>query len=90
MSLILEGIDLPEEGKSVMIEIFSSGRCSVMRAEKGECYELEFVSDTKAIQIPKGHGRIVDADTIFQYGAWDEREVSEAPTILDAEERHEL
>ena len=69
MSLILKEINLPKEGNSIIIEVFPCGSCSVMKVEKGECHELEIVSDVQAIQIPKGHGRLIDGDalkTIFK------------------------
>ena len=77
MSIILKGIDLPKE-KEIIMKIRPNG-CVV-----GEDELSTFA--TKAIQIPKGHGRIIDASTVFTYSAADEKLLAEAPTILEAEE----
>lgn len=65
MAIILKGIDLPEkENQMYMMELYSDGHCSVAKVEDGECYELTIPSETKAIQIPKDHGRLIDADLL--------------------------
>lgn len=67
MSIILKGIDLPEkENRMYMMELYSDGHCSVAKIEDGECYELTIPSETKAIQIPKDHGRLIDGDELLQ------------------------
>lgn len=66
MSLMLKGIDLPSENNSIIVEIFPSGECSTMEIEKGECYEFCLNGNTEAIQIPKGHGRLIDADKFIE------------------------
>lgn len=65
MSIILKGIDLPEkENRMYMMELYANGHCSVAKIEDGECYELTIPSETEAIQIPKNHGRLIDADKL--------------------------
>lgn len=65
MSIILKGIDIPEkENRMYMMELYADGHCSVAKIENGECYELTIPSETEAIQIPKGHGRLIDADLL--------------------------
>lgn len=66
MSFIVKGIDLPKEGRTVIIEVFPNGRCSVMEIEAGECYDLEIRSKAEAVQIPKGHGDIKDINTFLK------------------------
>ena len=61
MSIILKGLDMPSKNQTIVVEIFPSGKCAVMKIEKGECYELTTKGKAKAIQIPKGHGRLIDA-----------------------------
>ena len=89
MSIILKGIDMPEkENQMYMMELYADGHCSVAKIEDGECYELTIPSETEAIQIPKGHGRLIDADTVDTWG-WEkpcEDKLDNAPTILEAEE----
>lgn len=62
MSILIKGIDMPKENQICKIELHPDGHCAVMKIEEGDCYSLEFNSETKAIQIPTPHGRIIDAD----------------------------
>lgn len=75
MSLILKGIDLPHE--EINLTITKDGRIYL---------DNKYHLIAEAIQIPVPHGRLIDADKIFTYGHWEEQAVSEAPTILEAEE----
>ena len=100
MSFIVKGVDLPKEGCSVNIEVSPNGRCSVMEIEEGECYRLEFNREAQAVQIPKNHGRLIDADKIDYDEFWHreghgftirvcqkaQQIIEEQPTILEAEE----
>ena len=76
MSIILKGIDMPKDTVSIEISFnLEDGNNGSTRIYK-----------TSAIQIDRPHGRLIDADTIFTYSHWEEQAVSEAPTILEAEE----
>ena len=57
MSLILQGIDLPKDGKTITVDIDSNGVAWV--SNKGEWDKHQ------AIQIPKGHGRLIDEKEIL-------------------------
>ena len=83
MSIILKGINLPKDGEMHRINIYDNGNTYITTSNRW--YETE-MKDIEAIQIPTPHGRLVDADEIFTYGHWEEQAVSEAPTILEAEE----
>ena len=83
MSIILKGIDLPETNEIRMVAINSNGKVFFNTVKVGTPDKTKI---SQAIQIPKGHGRLVDADKIFTYSHWEEQAVSEAPTILEAEE----
>jgi hypothetical protein len=100
MSIILKGIDIPEkENRMYMMELYADGHCSVAKIEDGECYELTIPSETEAIQIPKGHGRLIDADKVDYDEFWHreghgftmrvchkaQKIIEEQPTILDKE-----
>ena len=85
MSIILKGIDLPKDIDELRLII------------NGMSIAIE---PAKAIQIPKGHGRLIDGDKLkkrlYGYERWTgideapyeyaEKEVYDAPTILEAEE----
>ena len=65
----------------------------VAKIEDGKCYELTIPSETEAIQILKGHGRIGDLDelqkairTDIMGGLNYEYFIRNTPTILEAEE----
>ena len=58
MSLILKGIDLPKEVETIEV-IF---RCE----EDASLYSIrELLEPTQAIQIPKGHGRLIDEGQVL-------------------------
>lgn len=91
MSLILKGIDLPtKKQKTLIVEIAWDGDVWV---DNHDHYELKYNS---AIQIPKGHGRLIDGDELAEHMKrdnpqtskikWMEILVKYAPTILEAEE----
>ncbi len=91
MSLILKGIDLPKE-EILEIEITPTGFVWI---DKGEEY---YWAKDLAIQIPKGHGRIIDEKELktkihdvtleggVLHGCIDKTVIHEVPTILEAEE----
>ena len=95
MSLILKGIDLPtKKQKTLIVEIAWDGDVWVDNHDR---YELKYNS---AIQIPKGHGRLIDGDKIDFDEFWHregqgftiavcqkaQQIIEEQPTILEAEE----
>lgn len=80
MSLMLKGIDLPtKKQKTLIVEIAWDGDVWVDNHDR---YELKYNS---AKQIPKGHGRLIDANEVNKHiiGYVDLRD---CPTILEAEE----
>ena len=56
MSLILKGIDMPKEGEKITLAIFHDGDIV--------SYKYWLPKDAEAIQIPKNHGRLIDADLL--------------------------
>lgn len=88
MSLYIKGINLPSDDKLLNIDISSNGEVWVNRGSEWDYYE------NSVIEIPTPHGKLIDADAIknvFDKGdtftAFHFIEaVSEAPTILEAEE----
>ena len=84
MSIILKGIDLPKEkDEALLLLILGDGTV----AEKIDSDRYEEMTNTQAIQIPKGHGRlIIDVwDGSAKRGSF-EMFMDDAPTILEAEE----
>ena len=85
MSIILKGIDLPDEK---LMEMFESDNHICIG---GNYYPL-MIKDV--IQIPKGHGRLIDADALKESieevdkpsGYTALVHIQYAPTILEAEE----
>lgn len=55
MSLMIKGIDLPIEGGYKDIRIYPSGNVDLRLLNE------HIPTDCKAIQIPKDHGRLIDA-----------------------------
>ena len=90
MSLILEGIDLPEKNMKVIC-LFPNGaeELVVLNADSGAIAGRPI----QAIQIPKNHGNLKDENEIKKnsidddydlYVSW--TDIDNAPTILEAEE----
>lgn len=63
MSLILKGIDMPEANEIRMIAITSNGETFFNTVKAGTLDKTEI---SQAIQIPKGHGRLI-------FDVWNER-----------------
>lgn len=82
MSIILKGIDLPETNEIRMVAINSSGKVFFNTVKDGT---PDKPKTSQAIQIPKGHGRLIDADQYLYYG-----DLVDEPTILEAEEIDEF
>ena len=94
MSIILKGIDLPDKGEVICLEIYSDG--SVWDKSNWEPHPPK----VSAMQIPKEHGRLIDEKEILspvmcrpkslrldnnaQYNMI--TLIVEAPTILESEE----
>ncbi len=88
MSIILKGIDLPKEGEEITLAIFHDGDIV--------SYKYWLPKEAEAIQIPKGHGRLIDASELIKsymkgtktdiddfYDTIDI--IDDAPTILEEE-----
>lgn len=56
MSIILKGIDLPKEGEEITLAIFHDGDIV--------SYKYWLPKEAEAIQIPKGHGRLIDGNKL--------------------------
>ena len=87
MSIVLKGIDMPETNEIRMIAINSNGEAFFNTVKDGTPDKTKI---SQAIQIPKGHGRLIDSDDIY-IGRWDidsdlAEQIQTAPTILEAEE----
>lgn len=61
MSIILKGIDLPTNGETLIVGIYGNGLVSV---EHSKPLVLAIEINAEAIQIPKDHGRLIDADKL--------------------------
>ena len=107
MSLILKGIDLPEtKDDRYIIQVYKSGDVYIGKetwddTKKGRDKIVEtYLGEYHAIQIPKGHGRLIDGDAM-QRKAFDDNfkyKISErdlyvvnvyiehAPVILEAKD----
>lgn len=57
MSVILKGVDLPTNGETLIVGIYGNGNVSVEHS-KPLVLPIEISAD--AIQIPKGHGRLIE------------------------------
>lgn len=93
MAIIIKGVDLPKEGEATLVLAIDIDE-TVLKMEHHEWH----YTDIEAIQIPKGHGRLIDANKLeiheivnnpilrdFAYVYADDIEY--APTILESEEK---
>ena len=97
MSFIVKGINLPKQGTVMHLIVQSDGKTQYITMGNGEPI---FCKVAQAIQIPKGHGRLIDGDELkkrlYGYERWTgideapyeyaEQEVYDASTILEGEE----
>jgi len=83
MSIILKGIDMPIEGELRLIISKNGMICGAEYPKVRHTYPLNL--DAKAIQIPKNHGRLIDADK-YQYPG----DLEYEPTILESEGNDEF
>jgi hypothetical protein len=101
MSIILKGIDLPKEGELTFIAVCNDGRAYKMAMPPTGVLRLgSYANLYQAIQIPEGHGRLIDVDKIDYDEFWHregqgftiavcqkaQQIIEEQPTILEAEE----
>ena len=94
MSLIIKGMDMPKEkDEALLLLILGDGTV----AEKIGSDRYEEMANTEAIQIPKDHGRLIDASELIKsYMRGTKTDIDDfydtidiidnAPTILEAEE----
>lgn len=100
MSMILKGIDIPKEGEwlEVIIKPTKEVIVDTIRYRDNALLKTEY---GLVIKIPKGHGRLIDADELKEKRetmCWkdeyymthesdfiDSRHIDNAPTILEAE-----
>lgn len=86
MSIIIKGMDMPKE--EINITITKDGRIYL---------DNKYHMIAEAIQIPKGHGRLIDENKVAQIVLnlpsgeyWSDNAIlsmlDDAPTILEAEE----
>ena len=81
---------MPKEGEHILALIKSDGKCSYFE----ETTFSRIMKTTEAIQIPKDHGRLIDADKLKAnytddddvYTPWLREDIDDAPTILEVEE----
>ena len=80
MSLMIKGINLPNKGDILTLDIYSDGHGYA--SHEGEADTM----DVHAIQIPEDHGNIVDESKAIVTETIDGYYEITAPTILEAEE----
>jgi len=89
MSVILKGVNLPEEGKTLILKIKGS---KIYQEYPKHKFQPTRIKDAEAIQIPKRHGRLKDFDAdgvhpVIVDGEYMVRvdDLDEISTILEAE-----
>lgn len=88
MSMLIKGIDMPKNGESIRLVITSSGDV----VETWSSGLAKMYHPRQAIQLSKGHGKIVDLDDlVVKYWDGNSMEIDNeaydnVPTILEAEE----
>lgn len=83
MSMILKGIDLPKEDEVMVITVWGDDKDGTAFISNKE---PSIVVPINAIQIPKGHGDIVDINNVnVEEDVYYQCYRVNAPTILEAE-----
>lgn len=99
MSLLIKGMEMPEikENKSIKAEIRNLDGRLELGIMTGGYYCCEQRSYYPIIEVPDGHGRLIDADALFkemEHNGWfdnADRDIAEdlvldAPTVIPASE----
>ena len=98
MTILIKGMEMPMSGDVLDILVFPNGevqkRCSVNA--------FHLVQEASAIPVPTPHGRLIDADalkverpitdgsiTVGVSYAITRKEIDEAPTVIEEEEKDE-
>lgn len=93
MSVLIEGMEMPEKGSWVTLRVFQDGQCFLYSGCWNDFYLMEHLT---AVPVPP-HGRLIDADKLMKR-MWDETDcmisvpatfVRDAPTIIPASEEGE-
>lgn len=90
MSVLIKGMELPENERYVDVRIFADGRATTATGER------PFYREMEVIELPSPHGRLIDADALQDKGWFLTRDniykgqieaaiLTRAPTILEAE-----
>ena len=80
MSLILKGIDLPKDTEGISVTFHTADGWR----------ETHILDVAEAIQIPKGHGRLIDeSDITVEEDVYYQTYKINAPTILGEESEEE-
>lgn len=89
--ILIRGMEMPKDGTYSIVYIYSDGHISMPCLGKG----MQIVSGITAVQLPEGHGRLIDGDALmpdFAKAIWEFRDgytfqwlLEHAPTIVPAE-----
>ena len=74
MSILIKGMEMPEEDGVYTLRIWGNGR-----VERLESYHAWLLTGVRAEDIPK-HGRLIDADAAIRQGWTISRNYSASPT----------
>ncbi len=99
MSVLIKGMEMPQDGSWKTIRIYPDGTCAIPNWQ-GDC---TFLKGTQAVELPP-HGRLIDIEP-FMRGLYEEiqmgqitytsqeiydmmdNEIKSMPTIIEAEGR---
>ena len=76
MSLLIEGMDMPIDGKEIHLRIDSHGEVYV--------YNTYPTMICKAVEVPTPHGRLIDVEKIDLILT--KQDIRKIPTVIEAEE----
>ena len=86
----------------IVIDIPDNYMDCIDNYEKGSLFDMALTNAIKnGIPLPKGHGRLIDADELFldiqtdeqmrlgEHLAWVRERIEDAPTIIEADSREQ-
>lgn len=91
MGVYIKGIEMPKENEYVYLLIKNDGKVECVKSifHINEPTTLIEMEQTTAIEVPKPHGRLIDADACIDYirnnnqHAWEA--LAYAPTVIEGE-----
>lgn len=65
--ILIRGVEMPKDGRkhTVLLQFLEDGKCRGI-VEYSKSYDDRSVKVFEVVPLPEGHGRLIDADALFE------------------------